>query len=242
MSEIHKQTSRRWLEAWATDELPGACAQALTSDFRAHVPGHGWVDRDRYARSVRSALGPFASARLTVEEAAAEGDAVLLCLNWNGPHGTLLGFAIDRFRDGRVAEHILLLDRLAARRDGLPAASPERPFGARRRLDRLPLRTTGRVRFLQVAEIEWVDAAHNYVRIHTTDGKIHVAREAIGELENRLDPERFLRIHRSTIINTDCVRELELSSYGNYVAILASGQRVTISRSFRDRVPALLGA
>ena len=87
-----------------------------------------------------------------------------------------------------------------------------------------------------------MDAAHNYVRIHTVDGKTHVVREAISELETRLDPDRFLRIHRSTIINADCVRELELSSYGNYVAILSSGQRVSVSRSFKDRLPALLGA
>ncbi len=121
-------------------------------------------------------------------------------------------------------------------------ADRSRRTGPRRAIERLPLRTAGRVSFLKISDIEWVDAAHNYVRIHTVDGKTHVVREAISELETRLDPDRFLRIHRSTIINADCVRELELTTYGNYIAILNSGQRLTVSRSFRDRLPVLLGA
>lgn len=114
--------------------------------------------------------------------------------------------------------------------------------GSRRTSERLPVRSVGRVSFLKVAEIEWVDAAHNYVRIHTTDGKTHVLRDQISKIEARLDPERFVRIHRSTIINVDAVRELKLESYGNHLVILNSGQRLTVGRKFRSRVPALLGA
>jgi two-component system LytT family response regulator len=124
---------------------------------------------------------------------------------------------------------------------GEPANDDRFPAG-HRPAGRLVLRSTGRVRFLRIADIEWVDAAHNYVRIHTLDGKTQVAREPIGVLESRLDPQQFLRIHRSTIINADCVRELEVSTYGTYVAILTSGQRVTVSRSYRERLGALLGA
>ena len=108
-------------------------------------------------------------------------------------------------------------------------------------LDRLPLRSAGRVSFLRVDHVEWVDAAHNYVRIHGIDGHTHLVRGAISDLESRLDPGRFVRIHRSTIVNVDRVRELELTTHGNYVAILEGGQRLTVSRSFRDRLPMLLG-
>ena len=121
-------------------------------------------------------------------------------------------------------------------------ANDDRASVEARSSGRLALRSTGRVRFLRMADIEWVDAAHNYVRIHTLDGKTQVAREPIGVLESRLDPRQFLRIHRSTIINADCVRELEVSHYGTYVAILTSGQRVSVSRSYRERLAALLGA
>jgi hypothetical protein len=242
MSETHKQTSRRWHGAWATDDLPAAYEACLASDFRGYVPGHGWVDRQAYTRCVQAALGPFAGARVTIQETAAEGEAVMLRLSWtllgDGQTGevaasSLIGCAIDRFRDGRVAEHLLVFDRP---REVAAAGA------TRRSAERLTLRSTGRVGFLKTAEIEWVDAAHNYARIHTLDGKTHVAREPIGAIEARLDRERFLRIHRSTIINADCVRELELSSHGDYVAILSSGQRLSVSRSFRDRLPALIGA
>jgi two-component system, LytTR family, response regulator len=111
----------------------------------------------------------------------------------------------------------------------------------RKPLDRLPLRSAGRVSFLRVDHVEWVDAAHNYVKIHGIDGGTHLVRGAISDLEARLDPERFVRIHRSTIVNVDRVRELELTTHGNYVAILEGGQRLTVSRSFRDRLPTLLG-
>ena len=241
MSEAHKQTSNRWHTAWATDELPATYEACLASDFRGHVPGHGWVDRRAYVRCVQSALGPFATARVTIQETIAEGDAVMLRLSWtlfgDGARGetasSLVGCAVDRFRSGRVVEHLLVFDRP---RDA--AMTPP----LRRAAERLTLRSTGRVGFLKTAEIEWVDAAHNYARIHTLDGRTHVAREPIGSIEARLDRERFLRIHRSTIINADCVRELELSTHGDYVAILSSGQRLTVSRSFRDRLPALIGA
>jgi two-component system LytT family response regulator len=119
------------------------------------------------------------------------------------------------------------------------ALRSQRQMGERRKL-RLPVRTGGRVSFIKMDDIFWVDAAHNSVRIHTGDGTIHVVREAISELEGRLDAGRFLRIHRSTIVNADHVRELELSPYGNYIAILTSGQRLTVSRSFRDSLGTLL--
>jgi len=260
MSAANKQIASRWHHGWGSANQRAVDNACLAADFRAQVPGHGWVERGEYVACIASALGGYAGGTLTVDEAVAEGDAVMLRLTWrlaepgeaakpNDAAPSLTGFAVDRFRDGRIVEHLLVVDRLAVRRQAVSrnhesVASPARDhgIGIRRQAQRLPLRSTGRVRFLKVEDIEWVDAAHNYVRIHTLDGSTHVAREAIGELEGRLDPTRFLRIHRSTIINADCVRELELSSYGNYVAILTSGQRVSVSRSFKDRLPALLGA
>ena len=126
-------------------------------------------------------------------------------------------------------------------REELELRSLRRNGERRRPLDRLPLRAAGRVTFLRTDHVEWVDAAHNYVRIHGTDGRTHVVRGGIGDLEARLDPCRFVRIHRSTIVNVERVRELELTPHGNYVAILEGGQRLAVSRSFRDRLPALLG-
>jgi len=166
----------------------------------------------------------LAGARIEIEEVARNCQSMTLRVSWNehddGPSGEVIATSL---------------------RDAVARLGEDRAAGPQRLRERLTVRSTGRVGFLKTADVEWIDAAHNYVRIHTVDGKTHVAREPIGALETRLDGERFLRIHRSTIVNADCVRELEVSPHGNYVAILVSGQRLSISRSFKDRLPLLLG-
>jgi two-component system LytT family response regulator len=167
----------------------------------------------------------LAGARIEIEEVARNYQSMTLRVSWN--------------EDGQAPSGEAIASSL---RDAVARIGDDRAAGSHRLRERLTVRSTGRVGFLKTADIEWIDAAHNYVRIHTLDGKTHVAREPIGALETRLDGERFLRIHRSTIVNSDCVRELEVSPHGNYVAILVSGQRLSISRSFKDRLPLLLGS
>lgn len=105
--------------------------------------------------------------------------------------------------------------------------------------ERLVIKTSGRVVFLKVSEIDWVDAAGNYVRLHSGT-ESHMLRETMGRLEERLDPEKFLRIHRSTIVNIECIRELQQQFHGDYLVVLKNGQRLTLSRSYRDRIQDLL--
>ena len=101
--------------------------------------------------------------------------------------------------------------------------------------DRLPIRQNGRVSFLRIADIDWVDAAHNQVRIHA-HGVSHLLRESISALEERLDGETFLRVHRSTIVNVNRIQELLVNPAGQYVLVLRSGQRLSVSRSYRERL------
>ena len=105
--------------------------------------------------------------------------------------------------------------------------------------DRIPIRQSGRVSFLEVADIDWIDAVHNQVRVHA-NGLSHRLRTGIGEVENRLDPEIFVRVHRSTIVNSRKVKELLVSAAGGYVLVLRSGQRLGVSRSYRERLRAAL--
>jgi two-component system LytT family response regulator len=108
------------------------------------------------------------------------------------------------------------------------------------RLDRLVVKSRGRIVFLRADEIDWIEAAGNYVRVHA--GKeAHLMRETLGTLEERLDHGRFVRIHRSTIVNLDSVKELVPSFHGDYVVRLRDGTELVLSRSFRGRVPHLLG-
>ena len=109
----------------------------------------------------------------------------------------------------------------------------------RRYSDRLVVKTSGRVVFLKADDVDWIDAAGNYVKIHA-GGETHQLRETMSRLEQRLDPERFLRIHRSTIVNVERIRELQQQFHGDYLVVLKNGQRLTLSRSYRDRIQDLL--
>ncbi len=106
-------------------------------------------------------------------------------------------------------------------------------------LDRLVIRTGGRVILLRVEEIDWIAAETKYVRIHAGKDS-HLLRQAIGALEPRLDPRRFVRIHRSTIVNLDRVKVLEPWFHGDYQVVLRDGTRLTLSRGCRRKLAQLL--
>ncbi len=107
--------------------------------------------------------------------------------------------------------------------------------------DRIVLKSNGRITFLETASIDWIEAADYVVRLHA-GGATHVLREPISDLERRLDPRRFFRIHRSTIVNLASVKEMQPLFHGEYAVILRDGTRLRLSRSRRDRLQALLGA
>jgi len=110
----------------------------------------------------------------------------------------------------------------------------------RKYLDRLVIKSGGRVFFLKVEEIDWIDAADNYVHLHVGH-ESHLLRETMNGLEARLDPEKFLRIHRSTIVNIERIKELRPSFHGEYTVILRNGTQLTLSRGHRDKLLELLG-
>jgi len=108
-----------------------------------------------------------------------------------------------------------------------------------RRRSRIVVRSERRLLFLRQDEIDWVEAAGNYVRLHVR-GTPHVLRQSMKNMETRLDSETFVRIHRSTIVNVDRIRELQPWLHGEYVVILDDGTRLSASRVFSDRLDALI--
>ncbi len=89
-------------------------------------------------------------------------------------------------------------------------------------LERLVVKSIGRVFFLKVDEIDWIEAAGNYVKLHVgRDG--HLIRETMNGIETKLDPDKFLRIHRSTVVNIDRIKELHPLFSGDYAVILRNG-------------------
>ncbi|HVF55673.1 MAG TPA: LytTR family DNA-binding domain-containing protein [Pyrinomonadaceae bacterium] len=106
--------------------------------------------------------------------------------------------------------------------------------------ERLVVKTGGRVFFLETSEVDWIEAEGNYVNIHTCK-KAYLLRETISSLEAQLDPKKFIRIHRSSIVNINRIKELQPWSHGEYHVILHDGTQLTLSRSYREKLQAALG-
>jgi two-component system LytT family response regulator len=105
--------------------------------------------------------------------------------------------------------------------------------------ERLIVKSGGRVYFLRTEDVDWVEAAGNYVKIHAK-GEAHLLRESMKNMETRLDPKIFVRVHRSAIVNIDRIKELEPWFHGEYIVIMRDGTRLTASRVFSDRLSALI--
>ena len=108
------------------------------------------------------------------------------------------------------------------------------------RVDRFVVKSGGRVYFVRAEEIDWIESAGNYVKLHV-GGETHLLRETMTAIEAQLDPEAFFRIHRCHIVNIERVRELQPSFNGEYVVFLKNGARLTLSRGYRDKFQQRLG-
>jgi len=133
---------------------------------------------------------------------------------------------IMRERNGGVDQRILLL------LEELKAGS--------RYLERLVIKSGGRIYFLETNEIDWIEAEGNYVSVHSGK-KSHLLRETISSLESQLDPRKFVRIHRSSIVRIDRIQELQPWFHGEYRVILQNGTQLTLSRNYRDKLQEALG-
>ena len=127
-----------------------------------------------------------------------------------------------------------LVALLAGRDTGAPehAARPQY-------LSRLLIKSAGRVFFLKADDIDYVRAEDYYVKLHV-GRKAHLLRETMNEMEAKLDPAKFLRIHRSTIVNIERIRELQQHFNGEYIVLLHDGTELTLSRSRREQLQTLL--
>jgi two-component system, LytTR family, response regulator len=102
-------------------------------------------------------------------------------------------------------------------------------------LARVALRTAGKISFVNVEDILYAQAAENYVQLHLGSAR-HLLHVPIATLEASLDPEMFLRIHRSMIVNAKQIRELETGPHGEYVVVLKDGTKLQSSRSYHDKI------
>jgi two-component system LytT family response regulator len=134
-------------------------------------------------------------------------------------------------------------DRCQGRQDKETARRLFSLLGSRYQFDyvqRLTVASGGRILFVSVAEIDWIEAEGNYARLHV-ERRIYDVRETLQALMEKLDPREFIRIHRSTIVNIRRIREVQPWFQGSHMVLLQSGEELRMSRYQRDAVDRLLG-
>ncbi|HEY6251011.1 MAG TPA: LytTR family DNA-binding domain-containing protein [Candidatus Angelobacter sp.] len=137
-----------------------------------------------------------------------------------------LGSALDRARKRALAEPATLVQQIKELVNGNGHRKPS--------VQRMPLKSGGRIVLVDVNQIRWIESAGNYLRFNL-QGESHMVRDTLTSLEASLDPDQFVRIHRSTIVNRHYIKELIPSDSGEYTVITDNGKKLTLSRSYRDR-------
>jgi len=113
------------------------------------------------------------------------------------------------------------------------------PAPMRDRVTRLAIRETGRTYFVPVSAIDWIEGADYYVKLHV-NGRVHLLREPLRSLSQRLDPACFARVHRSAIVNLARIREIRMSARGDHTLVLEDATRLRLNRARRREVEALI--
>jgi len=172
------------------------------------------------------------------------GPAVL-CVSSNAEHATrafsvrALDFLVRPFDQGRFRGAMgRVRQELGTRQRSLLAQQLidlwKQPQ-SREQTDQLVFRVDGRLIFMDLSDIDWIGASANYVRLNA-GAESYLVRESIGRLSQRLDPDRFIRIHRSVIVNVRRIKELQSCNAGEYLAVLKNGKKLPCSRGFRGEL------
>jgi two-component system LytT family response regulator len=149
-------------------------------------------------------------------------------------------FDRDRFRQSIARVRQQLEHRTGGDLERRLIALVEDLKPAHARVDRFVVKSGGRVFFVRNDEIDWIEAAGNYVKLHV-GADSHLFRETMNAVEARLDPDLFFRIHRSHIVNIERIRELQPWFNGEYVVFLKNGTRLTLSRGYREKLQDRVG-
>jgi two-component system, LytTR family, response regulator len=144
---------------------------------------------------------------------------------------------------GEISESLLaVLQDLKSKEGGTPSEKDKRkPERAARQepIDRVVIKSGGRIYFLKTEEIDWVEGAGDYLTLHS-GSQTHLIRETMGNFHAKLDPQKFLRIHRSTIVNIERIKDIRPLYKGDYVITLTSGIGLKASRGYRHELQWLL--
>lgn len=150
-------------------------------------------------------------------------------------------FSDERF-EGMMARVKTRLDERSLREFGqrVMRMMSAAPAPADRRWDRLVVKSGGTTRFVRAIDIDWIEAAGVYVNLHVGPKEL-LYRAPLNDLAERLDPRRFVRVHRSAIVNIESILQLEPISHGEFEAVLRNGARTRVSRTYRSQLEKRLG-
>jgi two-component system LytT family response regulator len=244
---------RRLLDEEPDVDIVAECADgdAAVAAIRAHRPDLAFLDVQMPGLDGLSVLDAVRPAELPVVVFVTAFDQYAIrAFEVNALDYLVKPFNTRRFRaavararqalredrgshEGRL---LALVEQLSAekreleRRLGAPGDAKPPEQGAHP--DRLTIRTQGRIFFVRTTDIDWIGTAGNYVELHVGPAK-HLLRESLASLAARLDPARFVRIHRTTMVNVDRIREVQPWFSGDYVVILQSGAKLNMSRTYR---------
>lgn len=140
-----------------------------------------------------------------------------------------LDYLLKPFDEDRLSKCLHRVRAATESKEKSPGSAP------RQRPGRLAVRSSGKVFFVKMDDIDWVEAADNYVVLHL-GSETHILRETMNSIQNRLDQDKFIRVHRSRIVNVERIKELQPWFHGEYLIVLRDGTQLTLSRSYRERL------
>jgi two-component system LytT family response regulator len=181
--------------------------------------------------SVINSLGP--EARTKVIFTTAYDHYAIQAFDAEAVDYLLKPFDEERFaRAVKRAKSEIFADRAPVAGDGAPTGHTHAP-------ERFVVKSEGRILFFTTDEIDWIEAASNYVKLYSC-GKGHLVRHTMNEMERKLDPRQFLRIHRSIIVNIKKIRGVQPCNSGEFIVTLVSGKELPSSRGYRGNLGLLL--
>ena len=238
-----RERVRRLLAADAEVEVVGECADgfAAVAAVREHTPDLLFLDVQMPGKDGFAVLDEIAGehAPLVIFLTAYDNYAV------RAFEACALDYLLKPFDEERFEKAIARAKAQLRRAEeaDTPVASllsAQEARGANMPLERVVVKTGGRIFFLKTAEVDWIEAYGNYVRLHVGQTS-YLLREPISSLEAQVDSARFLRIHRSALVNIERIREMQPMFHGQYVVILHDGTRLTLSRRYRSKLQKSLG-
>ncbi len=141
----------------------------------------------------------------------------------------------------QMGENLLAVLQSVNSKDGESPSGPDnrKPAAHPEPIHRVGIKSDGRIYFLKTEEIDWVEGSGDYLTLHTGD-QTHLIRETMGNFRAKLDPNKFLRIHRSTIVNIERIKDIQPLFKGDYVITLTNGTSLKASRGYRHELQPLL--